>query len=109
VLFLEDVNEHPYRVERMLTQLLHAPASWRSKRRWSLGQFTSYQLVPHDKGFKLQTVVDWLRTQIKVPVLQNLPFGHVPTKVVLPVGAKVRHGGGRPGRLPAVGPRALRR
>jgi muramoyltetrapeptide carboxypeptidase len=27
-----------------------------------LGQFTNYKLVPHDKGFKLQTVVDWLRT-----------------------------------------------
>jgi muramoyltetrapeptide carboxypeptidase len=44
--------------------------------------------VPHDKGFKLQSVVNWLRSQLKVPVLTNLPFGHVPTKVLLPVGAK---------------------
>ena len=35
------------------------------------------------------TVVDWLRAQTKLPVLTNLPFGHVPTKVLLPVGAKV--------------------
>ena len=27
--------------------------------------------------------------KIKAPVFTNLPFGHVPTKVVLPVGAKV--------------------
>jgi muramoyltetrapeptide carboxypeptidase len=33
--------------------------------------------------------VDWLRQQIKAPVLTNLPFGHVATKVCLPVGAKV--------------------
>jgi muramoyltetrapeptide carboxypeptidase len=33
--------------------------------------------------------VDWLRSQIKAPVLTNLPCGHVETKVVLPVGAKV--------------------
>jgi muramoyltetrapeptide carboxypeptidase len=54
-----------------------------------LGQFTNYKLVPHDKGYKLQTVVAWLRSQLKIPVLTNLPFGHVATKVLLPVGAQV--------------------
>ena len=89
VLFLEDVGEHPYRIERMLTQLLHAGVLARQKA-IVLGQFTNFKLVPaHDKGFKLATVVDWLRTQTKTPVLTGLPFGHVPTKVLLPVGAKV--------------------
>lgn len=86
ILFLEDVDEHPYRIERMLTQLLHAGVLGRQKA-VLLGQFNRYQLVPHDKGFKLQSVVDWLRSQLKVPVLTGLPFGHVPTKVLLPVGA----------------------
>ncbi len=89
VLFLEDVGEHPYRIERMLTQLLHAGVLARQKA-VLLGQFTNYKLVPtHDKGFKLDSVVAWLRSQLKVPVLTGLPFGHVPTKVLLPVGAKV--------------------
>jgi len=88
ILFLEDVNEHPFRIERMLTQLLHAGVLARQKA-VVLGQFTDYKLGPHDKGFKLQSVVNWLRTQIKAPVLTNLPFGHVPTKVLLPVGAPV--------------------
>ena len=88
VLFLEDVNEHPYRIERMLTQLLHAGVLARQKA-IVLGQFTDYKAVPHDKGYKLQTVVDWLRQQTKVPVLTGLPYGHVATKVLLPVGATV--------------------
>ena len=89
VLFLEDIGEHPYRVERMLTQLLHAGVLSKQKA-IVLGQFSNYKLVPgHDKGYKLSTVVDWLRSQIKTPVLTGLPFGHVPTKVLLPVGAKV--------------------
>jgi muramoyltetrapeptide carboxypeptidase len=89
VLFLEDVHEHPYRIERLLTQLLHAGVLARQKA-VVLGQFTNYKLVPHDKGYRLQTVVDWLRAQLrKVPVLTGLPFGHVPTKVVLPVGVPV--------------------
>jgi muramoyltetrapeptide carboxypeptidase len=33
-------------------------------------------------------VVQWLKTRVKVPVLTNLPYGHVATKVLLPVGAK---------------------
>jgi muramoyltetrapeptide carboxypeptidase len=88
ILFLEDVGEHPYRVERMLTHLLHAGVLAQQKA-VILGQFTNYKLTPHDKGFKLQSVVDWLRTQIKAPVLTDLPFGHVATKVCLPVGQPV--------------------
>jgi muramoyltetrapeptide carboxypeptidase len=89
VLFLEDVGEHPYRIERMLTQLLHAGVLAQQKA-IVFGQFTNYKLVPaHDKGFKLATVVEWLRSQIKAPVMTGLPMGHVATKVLLPVGAKV--------------------
>jgi muramoyltetrapeptide carboxypeptidase len=88
VLFIEDVNEHPFRIERMLTQLLHAGVLARQKA-IVFGQFTGIRLAPHDKGYKLATVVAWLRSQLKVPVLTGLPFGHVPTKVLLPVGAKV--------------------
>ena len=88
ILFLEDVGEHPYRIERMLTQLLHAGVLARQKA-ILLGQFTEYKLSTHDKGFKMAKVVDWLRSQTKTPILTNLPFGHVATKVLLPVGAKV--------------------
>jgi muramoyltetrapeptide carboxypeptidase len=88
VLFLEDVAEHPYRIERMLTQLLHAGVLARQKA-IVLGQFTEYSLVPHDRGYRLSTVVNWLRQQIRVPVVTNLPYGHVATKVLLPVGASV--------------------
>lgn len=88
ILFLEDVGEHPYRVERMLTQLLHAGVLAQQKA-VIFGQFSNYQLVPHDKGFKLATVVVWLQSQIKARVLTGLPFGHVATKVLLPVGCKI--------------------
>lgn len=85
ILFLEDVGEHPYRVERLLTQLLHAGVLSRQKA-IVMGQFTEYKLTPHDKGFNFNAVLQWLRTQTKTPVLTNLPFGHVATKVLLPVG-----------------------
>ena len=89
ILFIEDVSEHPYRIERNLTQLLHAGVLGKQKA-IIFGQFTNYKLFPQaDKGYKLQSVVDWLRTQVKCPVLTGLPMGHVATKVTLPFGQKV--------------------
>jgi muramoyltetrapeptide carboxypeptidase len=88
VLFLEDVGEHPYRIERMLSQLLHGGILAKQKA-IVLGQFTEYKLTSHDRGFKLSTVEKWIASKVKAPVLAGLPYGHVQTKVMLPVGAKV--------------------
>jgi muramoyltetrapeptide carboxypeptidase len=87
ILWFEDVAEHPYRVERMLSQWLNAGILQR-QRAVIFGQFTAYQLSSHDKGFNMRTVTNYLRSQLKCPVLTGLPFGHVPTKVCLPFGAK---------------------
>lgn len=88
ILFIEDVGEHPYRIERMLTQLLHAGVLARQKA-IIFGQFSNYQLMPHDKGYRLANVVDWLQRLVSTKVLTGLPVGHVATKVVLPVGLPV--------------------
>lgn len=88
VLFLEDVGEHPYRVERMLLQLLQAGVLQRQQA-ILLGHFTDYALTAHDRGYSLARVIQEFRGRIKVPVLTGLPFGHVRTKVLLPVGATV--------------------
>ena len=88
ILFIEDVGEHPYRIERMLAQLLQAGILAQQKA-IIFGQFTNYKLVSHDKGFKLASVVQWLQARIKARVLTGLPFGHVATKVLLPVGQHV--------------------
>lgn len=98
VLFLEDINEHPYCIERMFTQLLHAGILQR-QRAVLLGHFTGYKLSPHDAGYDLAAAVDWLRAQLKaygVPIITGLPFGHVRTKLTLPHGVRchvLRDGG----------------
>jgi muramoyltetrapeptide carboxypeptidase len=89
VLFLEDVNEPPYRVERLLLQLQQAGVL-DAQGAVLLGQFTEWRKSPLDRGYTLKTVVQHLRSLCKVPVLTGLPFGHVPTKLTLPVGCKVR-------------------
>lgn len=88
IFFIEDIGEHPYRIERMLAQLLQA-GILETQQAIIFGQFNGYQLAPHDKGYKLASVVEWLKSQVKARVLTGLPFGHVPTKVLLPVGQSV--------------------
>jgi len=88
VLFLEDVNEHPYRVERNLLQL-HQAGVLDAQKAVVLGAFSAWRKAPQDRGFSLKTVVAHLRSLTKTPILTGLPFGHVPTKVCLPVGRSV--------------------
>jgi len=89
VLFLEDVNEHPYRVERSLLQLHQAGVLARQKA-IVLGAFSGWKPTPLDRGYNMKTVVAHMRTLLpKTPVLTGLPFGHVPTKVTLPIGQRV--------------------
>jgi muramoyltetrapeptide carboxypeptidase len=88
ILFVEDVNEHPYRIERMLAQLLHAGVI-DAQRAVLVGQVTRYRLVEHDRGFDLPTVLRWLRGRTRTPILTGLPYGHEMPCVTLPHGARV--------------------
>ncbi len=88
VLFIEDVNEHPYRVERMLTQLLHAGVLDRQKA-ILVGSFSGYRLADNDRGYDMPAVWKWLRTHTRTPIVFGLPFGHTRTKLTLPHGAHV--------------------
>jgi len=92
ILFIEDVNEHPYRVERMLLQLLQAGVL-DTQQAILFGDFSSYQLSPHDDGYDLNTCISVIKSQLKelgakTQILNNLPFGHCRDKLTLPVGAK---------------------
>ncbi|WP_422015967.1 LD-carboxypeptidase [Roseateles sp.] len=88
ILFLEDVNEHPYRVERMLLQLQQAGVI-DAQAAVLLGDFGKPAKSPLDGGYGIKDAVAALRSRTRTPVLAGLPFGHVRTKVCLPVGATV--------------------
>ncbi len=89
VLFLEDVNEHPYRVERNLLQLQQAGVL-DAQKAVVLGAVTGFRKSPLDRGYDLEAMLAQVRGATRTPILTGLPFGHVATKVTLPVGARVR-------------------
>jgi muramoyltetrapeptide carboxypeptidase len=89
ILFLEEVNEHPYRVERCLLQLHQAGVLARQKA-VVLGAFSAWKPSPLDRGYTLKTMLAHVRSATATPVLSGLPFGHVHPKVTLPVGRRVQ-------------------
>jgi muramoyltetrapeptide carboxypeptidase len=88
ILFLEDVNEPAYKIERMLVQLEQAGVLGRQKA-ILLGRFDPVTPMPNDNGFSLDGVIARLRRRLACPVITGLPFGHVARKLTLPVGARV--------------------
>lgn len=89
ILFLEEISEHPYRVERMLLQLQQAGVL-DAQKAILLGDCGGWVVSPNDNGYKLKDALAAVQARIKPPILQGLPFGHVRTKVCLPVGAKAQ-------------------
>ncbi|MES2739964.1 MAG: muramoyltetrapeptide carboxypeptidase [Pseudomonadota bacterium] len=87
ILFVEDVNEHPYRVERMLLQLLHAGVIGRQQA-LVLGDFSQYRLGPNDNGYDFDAMLAFVRARLAIPVLTGLEFGHIARRVTLPFGGR---------------------
>ena len=89
ILFLEDVGEHPYRVERMLLQLLHAGVIARQQA-VVLGDFSGYRLGAMENGYDFDAMLAYLRERLPVPVLTGLEFGHIRRRVTLPFGGRAQ-------------------
>jgi muramoyltetrapeptide carboxypeptidase len=87
ILFIEEINEEPYHIERMLLQLKHAGVLDNQKA-IVFGQFnrcvsTQFSSQPYN----IDDVMQFMREIITCPMLTNLPFGHVENKITIPVGA----------------------
>ena len=86
ILVVEDINEHPFRVERMLLQLHHAGILARQSA-LVLGSFTASEPNGYDATYNLDTAVETLRERLAIPVVTGLAFGHEQETVTLPLGA----------------------
>ena len=86
ILFVEDVNEQPFQVERMLYQL-HLSGILAQQQALVLGDFSGGKSYEYDNGYDLHAVIEQARSVIGIPVITGLQFGHVPNMLTLPVGA----------------------
>ena len=87
ILFVEDIAEHPYRIERLLLQLMQTGVLARQQA-LVLGDFSGYRLGALDNGYDFGAMLDYLRATLPIPVVSGLSFGHIPRRVTIPFGAK---------------------
>ncbi len=87
ILFLEDVGERPYRVDRMLTQLRLAGVFARVSG-VAIGSFRACD--PGPDGVTVEEVLRERLRELNVPVALGVPAGHIDDNVPLPLGARAR-------------------
>jgi muramoyltetrapeptide carboxypeptidase len=86
ILFVEDVNEQPFRIERMIYQL-HLSGILAQQQALVLGDFSGGKTYDYDNGYGLPAMIEQVRSLVGIPVVTGLQFGHMPNMLTLPVGA----------------------
>ena len=85
LVFIEDVGESPYRVDRMLTQLIDA-ANLDKAAGIILGVFRGCERKPGEESFTLKQVIRDRLGGLGVPVFYGFTFGHVSKIATFPIG-----------------------
>ena len=88
ILLLEEINEAPYRIDRMLNQL-RILKIFKSIRGVILGDFVKcveYEL--DKKTYSLNEVIVDYFEDLKIPVIYNFRHGHLKEKVTIPYGIR---------------------
>ena len=108
ILVIEDVNEHPFRIERLLFQLLYSGILAKQKA-VVVGSFTGSTLSDYDQGYDFNSVWTLLAQRSGVPFITGLQFGHDQNTVTLPLGAQATlHSNGSEASLTISGHPVLR-
>src|SRR3989339_1305087 len=91
IIFLEEVGEEPYRVDRMLTQLIQS-GKFDKAAGIVVGVFKDCEPKEKDPSFStsfslMEVLFDRL-SNLNIPVIYGMSFGHIKNKFTLPIGIK---------------------
>ena len=96
ILFIEDVAEKPFRIDRMLMQL-HLAGRLRGVRGFVFGEMLDCRL-PQGESYTVQDVILRVLREYPVPVVFGLKSGHVSgNNITLPIGVEVELSAGSEG------------
>lgn len=88
ILFLEDIGERPYRIDRMLTQV-HQAIPFDKAKAILLGQFQDCAARPDSASLSLEEVFKMHFSRLDIPVLRGYDIGHVDDQCIIPIGAEI--------------------
>ena len=87
ILFLEDVGEKPYKIDRYLAHLKQAGV-FGQIRGLILGDFVDCDPEEDEVSFQLDEILDDYCSGMPYPVIKNFPYGHGDKKFSMPIGVK---------------------
>lgn len=85
LVFLEDIGEKPYRLDRMFTQLLLA-GKLQEAAGIALGVFTDCEAPLNSDSWTLREMITDRLKGLNIPVIYGLPFGHISNHFTIPLG-----------------------
>lgn len=88
IVFIEDVEESPYRIDRMLTQLIEGP-TFKKAAGIVIGVCNGCDKPPKPGSFTLKEVILDRIKHLGIPAAYGMSFGHVKNNFTLPIGIKV--------------------
>lgn len=94
ILALEDVTEAPYRIDRMLTQW-RLSGALQQVAGIALGRFSQCTAPAQVPSFTVEEVLRDRLSDLNIPIVSELPFGHDGVNAALPVGILARLDGDR--------------
>lgn len=90
ILLIEDINEKPYKIDRLLNQLRLAKV-FKQIKGIILGRFVEcYEPDPNTKTLSLGEVIEHYIGSLKMPILYTFPHGHIKELVTIPFGISVK-------------------
>lgn len=88
ILLLEEVNENPYAIDRMLTSLIFNKKIFKSCNAIILGSFEGCTLSNYSKSFTLKEIIIDRLKPLNIPIITGFPFGHSYPNITVPIGTK---------------------
>jgi len=89
ILFVEDIGEEPYRIDRMFSQLALSGALQKIKG-FIFGHCTDCEAEHPDRSLTLEQVLDDYIKPLGIPAYQGARIGHIDEQFIMPIGARVR-------------------
>ncbi|MDD7796382.1 S66 peptidase family protein [Clostridium sp. 'White wine YQ'] len=89
ILILEDVNEKPYSIDRMLTQLLLSGKLHKCKG-FIFGSFYKCDCDNASNNFTIKEIISRIFTPLNKPIILDFPIGHSYPNITLPIGATAK-------------------
>jgi muramoyltetrapeptide carboxypeptidase len=90
ILFIEDIDEKPYKIDRYLNQL-RLNKVFKQISGVVLGRFVDcYEHNPEKRTLTLGEVIDSYFHQLDIPIVYTFPHGHIKDKITIPIGVNVK-------------------